>query len=199
MEVWLPKKSPVWSDDGLEGERGEDASSVEYCEHNVDNLAFGVVGQNWSSEVIPFFLEDWEVGRLASSCHLSMDLLCQENEGCVQGELRVSGFSSFLVFGVPKMLSGGIVTAAKPFSQRGRSVTTRYEGERERRALLSCAGQFPLKIWSWTWCACRGCPFFPSCHLVVLGSFEKIQCVDLWMVLWNWFNVPSQTWTHQYW
>ena len=35
--------------------------------------------------------------------------------GCAQGELRVSEFSSFLVFGVPKKLYGGIVTAAKPF------------------------------------------------------------------------------------
>ena len=35
------------------------------------------------------------------------------NEGCVQGELRVSGVSSLLVFGVPKKLSGGIVTASK--------------------------------------------------------------------------------------
>ena len=32
--------------------------SVEYYEHNVDNLAIEVVGQKWSSEVISFFLED---------------------------------------------------------------------------------------------------------------------------------------------
>ena len=43
----------------------------------------------------------------------------------MQGELGVSGFSSLLVFGVPKKLSGGIVAAAKPFSHRGRAVTTR--------------------------------------------------------------------------
>ena len=51
-EVWKHgcPKSPVWSDDGLEEERGEDASSVEYYEHNVDNLAIEVVGQNWSCE-----------------------------------------------------------------------------------------------------------------------------------------------------
>ena len=49
------------------------------------------------------------------------------NEECMQGELRVSGFSPFLVFGVPKKLSGGNVTAAEPFSHRGRAVTT---GER---------------------------------------------------------------------
>ena len=32
-------KSPVWSGDGFGGERREDTSSVEYYEHNVDNLA----------------------------------------------------------------------------------------------------------------------------------------------------------------
>ena len=68
---------PVWSDDGLEEERGEDASSVEYCEHNVDNVAIEVVGQHGTREVISLFLEDWEVGRVAISCRLSMDLLCQ--------------------------------------------------------------------------------------------------------------------------
>ena len=46
----------------------EDASSVEHYEHNVGNLALEVVGPNWSSEVISFFLEDWEVGRVALSC-----------------------------------------------------------------------------------------------------------------------------------
>ena len=80
VEMWEHgcPKSPVWSDDGLEEERGEDASSVVYYEQNVDNLAIEVVGQHWTSEVICFFLEDWEVRRVALSCHLSMDLLCQE-------------------------------------------------------------------------------------------------------------------------
>ena len=55
------------SDDGVEDERSEDTSSVEHHEHNVDNLAIEVVGQNSTSEVISLFLEDWEVGRVASS------------------------------------------------------------------------------------------------------------------------------------
>ena len=66
----------------------------------------------------------------------------------MQGELRVSGFSSLLVFGVLKKLSGGAVTAAKPFSHRGRAVATKErdvvremkEKERERRALLRYVG-----------------------------------------------------------
>ena len=79
------QKGPVRSDDGLEEERGEDASSVEYYEHNVDNLAIEGHGQNWSSEVISLFLEDWEVGRVAFSCHWSVDLLCQEMRDAYRG------------------------------------------------------------------------------------------------------------------
>ena len=45
----------------------------------------------------------------------------------------------FLVFGVPKKLPGGIVTAW-PFSHRGRAVTTKEREKRERRALLSGVG-----------------------------------------------------------
>ena len=37
-----------------------------------------VIGQDWSSEVVALFLEDWELGRAASSCHMAMDLFCQE-------------------------------------------------------------------------------------------------------------------------
>ena len=73
-------KSPVLTDDGLEEERGADTSSVECYELDVDDLAIEVVGQNRTSEVISPFLEDWEVGRVALCCHLSMNLLCQEME-----------------------------------------------------------------------------------------------------------------------
>ena len=52
--MWLPK-SLVWSDDGLKEERGGSTSSVEYYEHNVDDLAIEVVGQNRTSEVISLF------------------------------------------------------------------------------------------------------------------------------------------------
>ena len=72
VEVWLPKKPCVWSSNEWTG--SEDAPSLEYYEHNVDNLALEVVGQDWSSEVISLLVEDWEVGRVALSCHLSMDL-----------------------------------------------------------------------------------------------------------------------------
>ena len=80
MEVWLPKKPGLddWSDDGLDVERSGDTFIVKHYEHNVDNFAIEVVGQNGFSEEISLFLEDWEVGLVALSCHLSMDLLCQK-------------------------------------------------------------------------------------------------------------------------
>ena len=65
----------------------------------------------------------------------------------MEGELRVSGFSSFLVFGVPKKLSG------KPFfspstgcdKKKKDVVRDMEEKERERRAFLSCAG-WPISV-----------------------------------------------------
>ena len=51
------------------------------CEVQEDNnecQAIEVSGQGWSSEVVALFLEDWELGRVALSCHMTMDLLRQE-------------------------------------------------------------------------------------------------------------------------
>ena len=56
-------KSPSWSGEGFHGERSEAASSKEYYEHNVDDLAIEVGGQNRSSEVISLYFEDWEVAQ----------------------------------------------------------------------------------------------------------------------------------------
>ena len=58
---------------------------LEHYEHNVGNLAIEVVGQNWSGEVISLFLEDWEVGRVAPSCHFVYGPSVPRNEGCVLG------------------------------------------------------------------------------------------------------------------
>ena len=92
--------------------------SLEHYEHNADDLAVEVVGRNWSSEVISFFVGG--LGGWAGGTKLPL----VGGEGCPQGELRVSGFSSLTVLGVPKKFSGGTVTAAAPSSHRGRGVTT---------------------------------------------------------------------------
>ena len=58
---------------------GRDAplDAEEQEEHNVGNLSLEVVGQGWSSWLINLFLEDWELARIAVSCHLALDF-CQE-------------------------------------------------------------------------------------------------------------------------
>ena len=78
MDVWLPTKVLCGTATALNGQDVRVLPSLEYHEHDVGNLALEVVGQDWSSEVMSIFLEDWEVGRVALSCHMTMDLLCQE-------------------------------------------------------------------------------------------------------------------------
>ena len=56
----------------------ETSLGCEVYEHNNGCWAIEVVGQDWSSEVGALFLEDWEFGRVALSCHMAVDLLCQE-------------------------------------------------------------------------------------------------------------------------
>ena len=75
----------MWSRNGVERAGSEGISSSKHYEHNVGNLAIEVVGQNWSSEVTSVFSEDWEVGRVALSCHLSMDLVRQEMRDACRG------------------------------------------------------------------------------------------------------------------
>ena len=57
----------------------ETSFGCEVYEHSNECRAIEVIGQDWSSEVVALFLEDWELGRVALSCHMTMDLLCQEN------------------------------------------------------------------------------------------------------------------------
>ena len=52
--------------------------ACEEHEHNDECRGTEVIGQDWSSEVVALFLEDWETGRVALSCHMAMDVLCQE-------------------------------------------------------------------------------------------------------------------------
>ena len=59
----------------MTGEMSSDTSDEEYEEHNVEN--FEVVGHGWSGGVY-LFLEDWELARVALSCRLALDFLCQE-------------------------------------------------------------------------------------------------------------------------
>ena len=73
----------------MEWAGSEDDSSLEYYDHSAENLAIEFVGQNWSSEVITLVREDREVGRVALSCHLSMD--CQEMRDACWGSSESLG------------------------------------------------------------------------------------------------------------
>ena len=90
------------------------SGGCEKTERNNECWVIEVIGQDWSSEVVALFLEDWELGRVALSCHTATDLLCQEtrHECWVRSE---SPGTSFAVITVPMKFSCGAVTATKVF------------------------------------------------------------------------------------
>ena len=69
------QKSPIWSSPCSPSVTSGD--DEEYG-HNNECRAIEFVGQDWSSEVVAPFLEVWELGRVAVSCHIATDLLCQQ-------------------------------------------------------------------------------------------------------------------------
>ena len=50
----------------------------EEYEHDDECQAIDVSGQDGQARWVAHFLEDWELGRVALSCHMAMDFLCQE-------------------------------------------------------------------------------------------------------------------------
>ena len=73
-------KSPEWISSCS---ASETSLGCEVYEHKNDCQAIEVIGQDWLSEVVAIFLEDWELWRVALSCHITMDFLCQETrEAC---------------------------------------------------------------------------------------------------------------------
>ena len=42
------------------------------------NDALHVIGLYGLGEKVSLFLKDWELARVASSCHIALDMLCQE-------------------------------------------------------------------------------------------------------------------------
>ena len=71
-------KSPDWDSDGKSLSGSEGLSSSDFREHSVGSLALHVIGLNWSTEKVSLLLEDWELARVALSCHVALDLLCHE-------------------------------------------------------------------------------------------------------------------------
>ena len=59
-------------------EASEDEQADNSCENNVGNGALSVIGLHGSGDAITHFLQDWEVAKVALSCHVALDSLCQE-------------------------------------------------------------------------------------------------------------------------
>ena len=53
-------------------------SSSSSSENNVGNGAQFVIGLHGSGAATAHFLQQWEVAKVALSCHVALDNLCQE-------------------------------------------------------------------------------------------------------------------------
>ena len=67
---------PSWNESALAP--SETSFGCEEYEHNNECLATEVIGQDWPSEAVALFHDGWELGLVALSCHMAMDLLCQD-------------------------------------------------------------------------------------------------------------------------
>ena len=85
--------------------------------------------------MVPLFLKDWELGRVALSCHMTMDLLCQVMRVACWDSSESLGFPcSFTVFGsVRKVLlqkSERIGCLRSQLSQQNKSLSLTVDGLR---------------------------------------------------------------------
>ena len=77
------QKSPRWESEGEAWSEDESVSSSCSREGHMCNDALHVIGLHGSGDKISLFLQDWEMAKLALSCHMALDMLCQElHEAC---------------------------------------------------------------------------------------------------------------------
>ena len=74
-------KSPMWESEGEAWSEDESVSSGGSREGNVCNGALHVIGLCGPGDKISLFLQDWELAKVALSCHMALDMLCQEMNG----------------------------------------------------------------------------------------------------------------------
>ena len=65
-------------ENGWRSGSGSSASSSSSCEDNVGNGALCVIGLRGSGDTIALFVQDWEVAKVALSCHIALDVVCEE-------------------------------------------------------------------------------------------------------------------------
>ena len=77
---WAAQKSPMWESEGEAWSEDESVSSSGSREGNVGNDVLHVIGL-YGPGKISLFLQDWELAKVALSCHMALDMLCQEMYG----------------------------------------------------------------------------------------------------------------------
>ena len=72
-------KSPKCESEGEAWSEDESVSSTASHKGNMCNDALHVIESHGSGDKISlFFLQDWELAKVALSCHMALDMLCQE-------------------------------------------------------------------------------------------------------------------------
>ena len=61
-------KSPRW----------ESVGEAWFEDESVSSSALHVIGLQGPGDKVSLFLENWELARVALSCHIALDMLCQE-------------------------------------------------------------------------------------------------------------------------
>ena len=67
----LESEGEVWSDD-------ESVSSTASRKGIRCNDALRVIGLHGPGDKISLFVQEWELAKVARSCHMALDMLCQE-------------------------------------------------------------------------------------------------------------------------
>ena len=75
-------KGPMWESEGEAWSEDKIVSSSGFREGNVCNDALHVIELYRLGDKISFFLlQDWELAKVALSCHMALDMRCQEMNG----------------------------------------------------------------------------------------------------------------------
>ena len=74
-------KCATWESEGEAWSEDESVSSSGSREGNVCNDALHVIGLHGPGGKISLFLKNWELAKVALSCHMALDMLCQEMHG----------------------------------------------------------------------------------------------------------------------
>ena len=90
-------KSQMWESEGKAWSEDESVSSVGSREGNEGNDALHVIRLYGPGDKISLFLLDSELAKVALSCRMALDVLCQEmHEACQPGEACGHGMSLVL-------------------------------------------------------------------------------------------------------